>query len=83
MQRARKVSNVHGGVHFKQKQNLTIYFTGSTLPSRKQSRKDAEGFIVDKTACYQHATLPKLNFPTTPQRNLHNSCKISQCVYNK
>ena len=36
--RARKVSNVPGEVHFKQKQMLTISFTGNTLPHRKLSR---------------------------------------------
>ena len=40
MKRARKVSNVHGEVHFKQKQRLTIVFTGNTLPHRKQSCKE-------------------------------------------
>ena len=39
MKRARKVSNVHGEVHFKQKQWLTTAFTGNTLPHRKQSHK--------------------------------------------
>ena len=71
MKRARKVSNVHGEVHFKQKQRLTIAFTGNTLPHRKQSRKGAEDFIVDKTACHQHATIPKLNSTTTLPRK-HN-----------
>ena len=32
MKRARKVSNVHGELHFEQKQWLTIVFTGNTLP---------------------------------------------------
>ena len=68
MKRARKVSNAHGEVHFKQKQRLTIAFTGNLLPYRKQSRKGAEDFIVDKIACYQHATLPKLNSPTMPPK---------------
>ena len=45
MKRARKVSNVHVQVHFKQKQRLTIAFTGNTLPYRNQSRKDAEDFM--------------------------------------
>ena len=71
MKRAPKVSHVHGEVYFKKKQRLTIAFTGNTLVHRKQSRKGAEGFIVDKIACYQHAILPKLNSPTTPPRN-HN-----------
>ena len=31
--RARKVSNGHGEVHFKQKQRLIIAFTGNTPPS--------------------------------------------------
>ena len=66
MKRARKVSNVHGGVHVKQKQSLTFAFTGNTLPHRKQSRKGAEDFIVDKIAYHQHATVPKL----TPSRVL-------------
>ena len=46
MKRPRKVSNFD----FKQKQRLIIAFTGNTLPHRKQSRKGAEGFIVDKIA---------------------------------
>ena len=71
MKRARKVSNVHGEVHFKQKQRLTIVFTVNTLPHRKQSCKGAEDFIVDKIACHQHATVPKLNSSTAPSRN-HN-----------
>ena len=71
MKRARKVSNVHGEVHFKQKQRLAIVFTGSTLPHRKQPRNDVEDFIVDKIACYQHATVRKLNSPTALPRN-HN-----------
>ena len=77
MKRARKVSNVYGEVHFKQKQRLTFAFTGNTLSHRKQSRQGAEDFIVDKVACHQHATVPKLNppppppFPTAPPRN-HN-----------
>ena len=69
MKRAREVFNVHGEVHFKQKQRLTIAFTGNTLPNRKSSRKDAEDFIFDKIACHQHATLSELNSPTTPLRN--------------
>ena len=71
MKRARKVSNVHGEVHFKQKQRLTIVFTGNTLPHRKQPCKGAEYFIVDKIACHQHATVPKMGSPTAPSRN-HN-----------
>ena len=74
MKRAIKVSNVHGEVHFKQKQRLTIVFTGNTLPHRKQSCKGAEDFIVDKIACYQHATVPKMNYPTAPPKN-HNKLK--------
>ena len=31
MKKDRKVSNVHGEVHFKQKQRLSIAFTGNTL----------------------------------------------------
>ena len=58
MKRARKVSNVHGEAHFKQKQRLTIAFTGNKLPHRKQSRKGAEDSIVDKSVCHQHATVP-------------------------
>ena len=54
MKRARKVSNVHGEVYFKQKQRLTITFTGNTLPHRKQSCKDVENSIVDKIACHEH-----------------------------
>ena len=67
MKRARKVSNVHSEVHFNEKQRLTIVFTGNTLPYRKQSCKDAGYFIVDKIACHQHATVPKMNSPTAPQ----------------
>ena len=64
MKRARKVSNVHGKVHFKQIQTLTIVFTGNTLPNRKRSCKGAEYFIVDKIACHEHATVPKMNSHT-------------------
>ena len=39
MKRARKVSNVHGEVHFKQKQRLSIVFTGNTLPHRNSRVK--------------------------------------------
>ena len=67
MKTARKVSNVHGEVHFKQKQRLTIVFTGNTLPHRKQSCKGAEYFIVDKIACHQHASAPKMNSPMALQ----------------
>ena len=64
IKRARNISNVLGEVHFKQKQRLTIVFTGwNTLPHRKQSCKDAEYFIVYKIACHQHATVPKMNSP--------------------
>ena len=66
MKRAGEVSNVHGEVHFKQKQRL------NTLPHRKQSCKGVEYFIVDKIACHQHATVPKMNSPTAPPRN-HNT----------
>ena len=66
MKKARKVSNVHGEVHFKQKQRLTIVFTGNTLPQRKQPCKGAEYFTVDTIACYQHATVPKMNSVTVP-----------------
>ena len=57
MKRARKVSNVHGEVRFKQNQRRTIAFTRNTLLHRKQSDKGAEDFIVDKTACHQYATV--------------------------
>ena len=80
MKRARKVSNVHGEFHFKQRQRLTIVFTGNTLLHRKQSCKGAEDFIVDKTACCQHATVPKMNSPTAPPRN-HNK-KIKNKKYS-
>ena len=46
MKRARKVSNVHAEVNFKQKQRLTIAFTGNTLPHGKLSCKGAEDFIT-------------------------------------
>ena len=52
MKEARKVSNFHGEVHFKQKQRLNIAFSGNTLPHRKQSRKNAKDFIVDIFACH-------------------------------
>ena len=65
MKRAGEVSNVHGEVHFKQKQRL------NTLPHRKQSCKGVEYFIVDKIACHQHATVPKMGSPTALSRN-HN-----------
>ena len=71
MKRARKVSNVHGEVHFKQKQKPTIAFAGNTLSYRKRSCKDSEDFIVDKIVCHQHATVPKLNSSAMPSRN-HN-----------
>ena len=71
MKRARKVSNFHGEVHFKQKQRLIPAVTENALPHRKQSGKGAEDFIVDKIAYHQYATLPKLNSATTPPRN-HN-----------
>ena len=64
MKRARKVSNVHGEVHFKQKQRLTIVFTGNTLPHRKQPCKGEEYFIVDTIVCHQYAAVPKI--PSTP-----------------
>ena len=69
MKRARKVSNVHGKVSFRQKQRLTIAFTGNTVHHRKQSRKGTEDFIVDKIARHKHATVPKANSPTAPPRN--------------
>ena len=64
MKRARKVLNIHGEFHFKQKQRLNIVFTGNTLSHRKQPCKGAEYFIVDTTVCHQHATAPKMNSPT-------------------
>ena len=67
MKRARKVCNVHGEVHFKQKQRQTIVFTGNTLPYRKQPCKGAEYFIVDTVPCHQHATVTKINFPRAPR----------------
>ena len=56
MKRASKVYNVHGEVHVKQKQRLTIASTGKTLPQRKQPHKGAEDFTVNKIACHQHTT---------------------------
>ena len=50
MKTVRKVSNGHDEVHFKQKQRLTIAFTGNAHPQRKQPRKGAEDSILDKTA---------------------------------
>ena len=78
MIRARKLSNVHGEIHFKQKQRLTIAFTGNTLPHRKQSRKGAEDVIVDKIAYHKHATQPKLNSPTMPPRNHNQSNRLNK-----
>ena len=75
MKRALKVSIVHSEVRFKKKQGLTTAFTGNTHHHRKQSRKGAEDFIVDKITCHHHATLPKLNSPTTFRRNFNNSCR--------
>ena len=69
MKRDRKVSNVYGQVYFKQKQRLTVAFTGNTLPYRKQSRKGAEDFIDDKIACHHYATVSKLNCRTAFTRN--------------
>ena len=66
MKRARKVLNIHGESHFKQKQRLNIVFTGNTLSHRKQPFKGAEYFIVDTTVCHQHPTAPKMNSPTAP-----------------
>ena len=66
MKRVRKVRNVRGEVHFKQKQRLTIFFTENTFPYRKQPYKCTEYFIVDIIACHQHATVPKINFTTAP-----------------
>ena len=71
MKRTRKVSTAHCEVYLKQKQGLTIAFTGNTLPYRKQFRKGAKDFIADKIACHQHAALPKLKSRTTSSRN-HN-----------
>ena len=48
MKRTGKVSNVHGEVCFKQKQRLTIVFTGNTVPHRNQSCKGTEDHIVYK-----------------------------------
>ena len=53
MKRARKVSNVDGEVHCKQKQRLTIVFTGNTLPHRKQPCKGTDYLIVDTISCHQ------------------------------
>ena len=64
MKRARKVSNVYGEVHFKQKHRLTIVFTGNALPHRKHPCKGGEYFIADTIACHQHATVPEMNSPT-------------------
>ena len=50
MTRTCKVSNFHDEVYFKQKQRLTISFTGNTLSRRKHSRKGAEDFFVEKIA---------------------------------
>ena len=52
MKRARKVSNFHGEVHFKENQSLTIVFTENTRPNRKQTRNDVEDLIVNKIACH-------------------------------
>ena len=63
MKTARKVSNVHAQVHFKQKQRRAIAFTANTLPLTNHSCKGAEYFIVNETACHQHPTVPKMNSP--------------------
>ena len=73
MKRARKVSNVHPEVYFKEKQRLTITFTENKLPRRKPSRKGAEDSIVGKVSCHQHATLPKLNSPTALPTLINNN----------
>ena len=65
MKRARRV---HGKVHFKQKQRLTIGFTGNTLPHRKQSCRGTEYFTIDEIACHQHAVVPKMNSTTAPPK---------------
>ena len=83
IKRARKVSNVHGEVHFKQKQRLTIAFTGNKLPHRKQSRKGAEDFIVDKITCHRHAVVPKLNSPSAPLRNHNKKIDSQKLKYKK
>ena len=80
MKRARKVSSVRGEVHFKQNQRLTIVFTGNTLPHRKQPCKGAEYFIVDKIACHQHATVPKMNSPLALPRNHNRFTKTKTCM---
>ena len=66
-ERARKVSNVHGEVHFKQKQRLTIVFTVNTLPHRQLSCKGTEDFTEAKIDqnIYGNTSQQKL----APQRN--------------
>ena len=66
MKTARKVSNAHGEVHFKQKQRRAIVFTANTLPLTNHSCKGAEYFIVDEIVCHQHPTVPKMNSPMVP-----------------
>ena len=78
MRKARKVSNINAEVNFKQ-DRLAIAFIGNTFPHRKQSRKSAEDSIVDKIACHQHATLPKLNSQTAPPRK-HKITKTKICT---
>ena len=66
MKTARKVSNNHGEVHFKQNQKRAIAFTTNTLPLTNHSCKGAEYFFADETACHQHPTVPKMNSPMVP-----------------
>ena len=80
MKRARKEYNVHGEVHFKQKPKANHYFYWKyTLPQRA-SCKGAENFIVDKIACHQHATVPKMNSPLALPRNHNRFTKTKTCM---
>ena len=46
MKRARKVSNVRGEVHFKQKQRLTIVFNGNTLPQSNPLKAQSISLLI-------------------------------------
>ena len=65
MRRTRKVSNVYGKVHFKQKQRLTIVLL------EIQSTKESSPVKAQKISLLikKHANVPKANSPTVPPRN--------------
>ena len=73
MKRARKVSNVYGEVHFKQKERLTIVFTGSTLPYRKQSVKAQSISLLIKLHAINMQLYQKWAPPRSLQETIINS----------